>query len=59
MTRIPPNSPAYESARRPAIARFHDEMMRISIAPEWAKLSGFEARIPSTVELLTRRRDES
>lgn len=41
------------------VRSLYKQMARIAIAPEWTKLLDFETRIPSAVEQLARRRDES
>ncbi len=41
------------------VRSLYKQMARISIAPEWAKVLDFETRLPSAVEELLRRRDES
>lgn len=37
---------------------YHDGMVRIVVAPTWAKLIDFETTLPSPVEELIRQRDE-
>jgi hypothetical protein len=37
----------------------YDEMTRIDIVPEWAKIQDFEARIPAAVEELVKRKSAS
>lgn len=37
---------------------YHDGMVRIVVAPTWAKLIDFETTLPSAVEELIRQRDE-
>lgn len=41
------------------VRSLYKQMTRISIAPEWAKLLDFETTIPSAVEELAKRREES
>lgn len=43
---------AYEAKVR----GLYEQMARIAIVPEWAKLLDFETRIPSAVEEIVRRR---
>ena len=38
------------------VSELYEQMARITIVPEWAKLLDFETRIPSSVEQLVRGR---
>ena len=37
---------------------YHDDMVRMVVTPNWAKLIDFETTLPSAVEELIRQREE-